>query len=54
VLGGLIWLRWLYFWRTDYSWLMVPASTLVCALAAARSGDRFWTSFRAFRWWRWY
>jgi len=48
VLSGLIWLRW--FCHVDFSWLMVPTSTVLCALIAARYGDLFWTSFRAL-WW---
>jgi hypothetical protein len=53
VLSGLVWVRWFCLWRTDFSWLMVSASTFVCALAAARYGDRFWASFRTPGWWQW-
>ncbi|MFL6521529.1 MAG: hypothetical protein ACJ8NS_15020 [Chthoniobacterales bacterium] len=51
VVSGFLWLRW--FWRMDFSWIIVPASTLIGALAAARYGDLFWMSLRARRWW-WY
>ena len=52
VFGGLFWLR--YFWRLEFGWFLILVLGFVCAFAAARLGDNFWVSLRAFRWLRWW
>jgi hypothetical protein len=50
VISGLIWLR--MFDLTEFGWLGIPATSLICAFAAVRFGDDFWASLRfLFRWW---
>jgi hypothetical protein len=49
VISGFIWLRW--FWTIDLAWLGVPSFSLLCAFAAVRYGDSFWSSLRRLAWW---
>ena len=52
VLSTLLWLR--YFYWIDAAWLAIPIVGLLCAFAAARFGDNFWSSLRGLRWLRWW
>ena len=49
---GVLWLR--YFYETEFGWLVIPVSGLVCAFAVAHYGDNLWMSLGDSKWLRWW